>query len=266
MSARVVVKIEDHVADVMLNRAAKRNAVDIEMFSALIETGEALAQDSSVRAVVLHGDGEHFCAGIDVSVFQTDALAEDLAERMRPQTGYGANFFQSSATVWKDMPVPVIAALHGVTFGAGFQIAMGADIRIAARDLQMSIMEIKWGIIPDMGISMTMPGVIPQDRAKLLAYTGRMMAADEALEMGVVTTLSDDPLDAATSLACEIASKSPDAIRAIKTLINSSWTGDTAPGLHLEAALQKAVMSGENQAEAARANLENRAPCFRDPA
>jgi len=266
MSARVVVKIEDHVADVMLNRAAKRNAVDIEMFSALIETGEALAQDSGVRAVVLHGDGEHFCAGIDVSVFQTDALAEDLAERMRPRTSYGANFFQSSATVWKDMPVPVIAALHGVTIGAGFQIAMGADIRIAAHDLQMSIMEIKWGIIPDMGISMTMPGVIPQDRAKLLAYTGRMMSADEALEMGVVTTLSDDPLDAATSLAREIASKSPDAIRAIKTLINSSWTGDPAPGLHLEAALQKAVMSGENQAEAARANIKNQTPNFSDPA
>lgn len=266
MSERVVVKVKDHVADVMLNRAAKRNAVDIEMFSALIETGEALAQDPSIRAVVLHGDGDHFCAGIDVSVFQTDALAADLAERMRPRTKYGANFFQSSATVWKDMPVPVIAALQGVTFGAGFQIAMGADIRIAAPDIQMSIMEIKWGIIPDMGISMTMPGIIPQDRAKLLAYTGRKIAAEEALEVGVVTALNDHPLDAATSIAHEIAAKSPDAIRAIKTLINSTWTGDPAPGLHLEAALQTAVMSAENQAEAARANIENRSPIFRDPA
>lgn len=266
MSERVVVKVEDHVANVMLNRAAKRNAIDLDMFGALIETGESLAQDSSVRAVVLHGDGDHFCAGIDVSVFQTNALVDDLAKRMRPRTDYGANFFQSSATVWKDMPVPVIAALRGITFGGGFQIAMGADIRISAHDLQMSIMEIKWGLIPDMGISLTLPGVMPQDRAKLLAYTGRIMTADEALEMGVVTTLSDDPLDAAISLARDIAGKSPDAIRAIKTLMNSSWTANPAPGLHLEVALQKAVMLGENQAEATRANMENRVPDFADPA
>jgi enoyl-CoA hydratase/carnithine racemase len=264
MSERVVVKIEDHVANVMLNRAAKRNAIDIDMFSALIETGESLAQDSSVRAVVLHGDGDHFCAGIDVSVFQTNSLVDDLANRMEPRNDYGANFLQSSATVWKGMPVPVIAALRGITFGGGFQIAMGADIRISAHDLQMSIMEIKWGLIPDMGISMTLPGVMPQDRVKLLAYTGRIMTAAEAFEAGAITALDDDPLATAISLAREIAGKSPDAIRAIKTLINSSWAANSASGLHLEVALQKAVMSGENQAEAARANMENRVPNFSD--
>ena len=262
MSERVVVKIEDRVANVMLNRAAKRNAIDMDMFSALIETGESLARDSSVRAVVLHGDGDHFCAGIDVSVFQTNALVDDLAKRMEARTDYGANFFQSSATVWKDMPVPVIAALRGITFGGGFQIAMGADIRISAHDLQMSVMEIKWGLIPDMGISMTLPGVMPQDKAKLLAYTGRVITAEEALELCAVTILDDDPLAAAMSLARDIAAKSPDAIRAIKTLMNSTWISDPAPGLHLEAALQKAVMSGENQVEAERANMENRAPNF----
>ena len=135
------------------------------------------------------------------------------------------------------MPVPVIAALRGITFGGGFQIAMGADIRISAHDLQMSVMEIKWGLIPDMGISMTLPGVMPQDKAKLLAYTGRVITADEALELCAVTILDDDPLAAAMSLARDIAAKSPDAIRAIKTLMNSTWTSDPAPGLHLEAAL-----------------------------
>jgi len=266
MSERIVVTIEDNLAVVMLNRAAKRNAVDIEMFEAFIETGKSLAQDSSIRAVVLHGDGDHFCAGIDVSVFQTNALAADLAEKMQSRSENGANFFQSAATVWKDLPVPVIAALRGVTFGAGFQIAMGADIRIAGHDVQMSIMEIKWGIIPDMGISMTMPPVISQDRAKLLAYTGRQISAQEALEMGVVTTLSDDPLAEASALARDIASKSPDAIRAIKLLVDSSWTSHPAAGLKLEAKLQAGVMAGHNQSEAAQANMENRSPKFVDPA
>jgi enoyl-CoA hydratase/carnithine racemase len=184
---------------------------------------------------------------------------------MAPRTPSGANFFQQAATCWRDLPVPVIAALKGVVFGAGFQIAMGADIRFAAPDTRMSIMEIKWGIIPDMGITATVPGLIPEDRARELAYTGRIVAAEEAASIGLVTGVTDDPLAAATLLAADIATKSPDAIRAIKQLINRGWRQDPAPSLRLEAELQLAVMAGDNQREAAAANIEKRSPVFRDP-
>jgi len=265
MSERVITKIENHVATVTLNRAEKRNAIDLEMFAAIIDAAESLARDNRVRAVVLHGDGGHFCAGIDISVFDGNGSVAELTGRMQPRAGSAANFYQSVATLWKELPVPVIAALQGATFGGGFQIAMGADVRYAAPDLQISIMEIKWGIIPDMGISITVPGVIPQDKARLLAYTGRVLSATEALEFGVVTELSEDPLAAAHALANEIAGKSPDAIRAIKRLINETWQHDPAASLRREAELQMAVMAGENMAEAARAVGEGRAPEFKDP-
>jgi enoyl-CoA hydratase/carnithine racemase len=157
-----------------------------------------------------------------------------------------------------------LAALHGTVFGAGLQIAMGADMRYAAPDLKMSVMEIKWGLVPDMGITSTLPGVVPQDKAREMAYTGRIHTASEALAAGLVTEVVDDPLQRAQQIAAEIAGKSPDAIRAIKKLFNESWKGDPATALRLEADLQEKVMAGENQAEAARANMEKRLPEFSD--
>lgn len=265
MSERVITRIENHVATVTLNRAGKRNAVDMDMFAALIDAAESLARNNHVRAVVLHGDGGHFCAGIDISVFEGGGSVAELTKRMQPMAGSTANFYQSVATLWKELPVPVIAALEGTTFGAGFQIAMGADIRFAAQDLQISIMEIKWGIIPDMGITITVPGVVPQDKARLLAYTGRILSADEAQNFGLVTELKEDPVAAAHALAAEIAGKSPDAIRAIKRLISEAWQHEPAASLRREAELQMAVMAGENMAEAAQAVGEGRAPEFKDP-
>jgi len=265
MSERVITRIENHVATVTLNRADKRNAVDMDMFAALIDAAESLADNNSVRAVVLHGDGGHFCAGIDISVFGGGGSVAELTTRMQPRAGSAANFYQSVATLWQELPVPVIAALEGTTFGAGFQIAMGADIRFAGQDLQISIMEIKWGIIPDMGISVTVPGVVPQDKARLLAYTGRVLTADEARDFGLVTELATEPVAAAHALATEIAGKSPDAIRAIKSLTNEAWRHDSAALLRREAELQMAVMAGENMTEAAQAVGEKRAPKFKDP-
>jgi len=265
MNERVSVSIRDHVATVTLNRADKRNAVDTAMFESLFGTAEALASDPSVRVVVLHGDGPDFCAGVDISVFAGDGIGASIGERMKPRTRSGANFFQSAATCWRDLPVPVIAALQGSAFGAGFQIAMGADMRYAAMDTRMSIMEIKWGLVPDMGLTATLPGILAEDKARELAYTGKIVAADEALALGLVTGICDDPFGKASAVAAEIAGKSPDAIRSIKQLISGSWRGDVAESLMVEAKLQMAVMAADNQKEAAAANIEKRPPVFKDP-
>lgn len=264
MTERLRVNIVNHVATVCLNRPEKNNAVDIEMFDAIIETGKRLAADNTVRAVVLTGEGEHFCAGIDISVFQgagIGAAGEGLMDARDPSP---ANFFQSAAYVWREIPVPVVAAIRGVAFGAGLQIALGADIRYASADAQLSVMEIKWGIMPDLAISATAHCVVPVDRMKELAYTGRVISGTEALAEGLVTAVKEDPLAAACSLAQQIAGRSPAAIRAIKTLFDQSWHPDTDESLKREARLQMSLMGSPNQLEAVAANLEKRAPEFSD--
>lgn len=265
MSDRVRVDIENSVATVMLNRADKHNAVDMAMFEALIEAGDSLKDAPSVRAVVLHGAGENFCAGIDVSVFSGEGIGAVGDKLMVPREPSPANLFQSAAWVWQEVPVPVIAALQGVVFGAGLQIALGADIRYASPDIRMSIMEIKWGLIPDMAISSTARHILAGDKFKELTFTGRIVSGSDAEELGLVTALTDDPLEAAQSLAREIAGRSPDAIRAFKRLVNDSWQADAPASLRREAELQLAVMGGANQKEAVAANMEKRAPDFRDP-
>jgi enoyl-CoA hydratase/carnithine racemase len=265
MSERVRLEVADHVATVTLDRADKRNAVDFAMFDGIIEMAAAIAADSSIRAVVLNGAGQDFCAGIDITTFSGDGIGNTVGDRMKPRSGAGANYYQSAAMCWRELPVPVIAAVQGSVFGAGFQIAMGADIRYGAPDTRMSIMEIKWGIIPDMSFTVTLPSVLSEDRVRELCYTARIVDAEEADRLGLLTELSEDPLARARALAADIAGKSPDAIRAIKQLINAAWRPDTARTLQLEAELQQAVMAGSNQKEAAMANFEKRAPLFRDP-
>ena len=263
MSERVTVNIEDHVAEVTLNRPEKHNAVDLAMFEALIEAGENLAQNADLRAVVLRGAGDNFCAGIDLSVFQGGGLDGLDKNAFKPRDGSPANFFQSAAYVWRAVPVPVIAAIDGVAFGAGLQIALGADIRYATADAKLSIMEIKWGIIPDMAITATLRDIMPADRVKQLAYSGRIISGSEAGRIGLITAVHDDPFDAARGLATEIAGRSPDAIRAIKTLIDTSWHDSLEDALQREAQLQIRVMGKPNQTEAVKANLENRTPNFK---
>jgi enoyl-CoA hydratase/carnithine racemase len=264
MSERVTVEIDNHVAEVTLNRPEKNNAVDLTMFEALIDAGDALANDPSVRAVMLRGAGDNFCAGIDLSVFQDGGLQGIDKTAFQPRDGSPANFFQSAAYVWRELPVPVIAGIKGVSFGAGLQIALGADIRFANLQARFSIMEVKWGIIPDMAITATLRDVMPVDRIKELAYSARIIGASEAEKFGLITSVEEDPIEAARGLAREIAGRSPDAIRAIKTLINSSWQESVQAGLQQEARLQIKVLSTENQKEAVAANLENRAPKFQD--
>ena len=267
MGERVTVSMENGVADVRLNRPDKLNALDRAMFEALAETGKALTTDRALRAVVLSGEGRAFCAGLDFMSFMamTDAADTETPLLGRRADGPG-NFAQRVAWVWTEVPVPVIAAVHGVAFGGGLQIALGADLRLAAPDAQFSVMEIKWGLIPDMSGTQTLRRLVRLDVAKELTFTGRIVKAPEAAALGLVTRVVDDPRTAALALACEIAGKSPDAIRAGKRLLDQSVQLGVAEGLQLEEQLQRSLIGAANQVEAVQANLQKRAPEFRDPA
>jgi enoyl-CoA hydratase/carnithine racemase len=264
MSERVSLAINDHVAIVTLNRPEKKNAADAGMFEALTRAGESIRANPAVRAVVLHGAGGNFCAGIDIAAFQGSDAGIASAERMRPQGQSPANFYQGAAYVWKELAVPVIAAIEGYCFGAGLQIAAGADIRYAHADARLSIMEIKWGLVPDMGISVTLRDVMPVDRVRELAYSGRIVSGQEALQLGLVTAVREKPLESARELAAEIAARSPDAIRAIKQLTTMAWSQPPADALKTEARLQMALIGSPNQQQAVKANLGGRKAEYRD--
>ena len=263
MSNPVKISVEDHIAEVTLNRPEKANAVNLEMFDALREAGTELAGNKSVRAIVLHGAGENFCAGIDTSIFQ-DPDVDIGASWFAPLDDSPANRLQSPAYIWREVPVPVICAMHGVAYGAGLQIALGADLRYARPDASLSIMEIKWGLVPDMAITTTLRDILPVDRVKELAWTGRQLNGNEALAEGLVTALHDDPLAAAMEAAAAIRMKSPDAIRGMKQLFNTAWRLSDAEALAMEAKAQLGVMGKKNQLEAVMANLQKRAPNFDD--
>jgi enoyl-CoA hydratase/carnithine racemase len=267
MSDRVTVTVTDGVADVRLNRPDKLNGLDRAMFDALVATGTRLGEDRALRAVVLSGNGRGFCAGLDFASFAAEAAAGRAAgSLLRRADGDVANFAQQAVHVWTRLPVPVVAAVHGVAFGGGLQLALGADIRFVAPDAQLSVMEIKWGLVPDMTGTQTLRHLAPLDVVKELVFTGRIVSGAEAVGLGLATHVSDAPLDAALALAREIAARSPDAIRAAKRLLDAAVTATLEEGLRLEESAQRSVLGGSNQAEAVRANFEKRAPKFQDPA
>jgi len=256
------------VADVRLNRPDKYNALSSEMFDAITEAGESLIDNRSVRAVVLSGSGRGFCAGLDFTSFRGmagESNGTPITSRRKPTGRTPGNPAQQPGMVWKEVPVPVIAAVHGVAFGGGFQIAMGADIRVAAPDARFSIMEIKWGLIPDCSITQTLRDLVRLDVAKELAFTGRIIDGREAYDLGIATQVSETPLDTALGMAETIAGKSPDAIRLGKQLFETTWRGERDEGLQLEAQLQGKLIGTENQVEAVKANFEDRPPNFADP-
>jgi enoyl-CoA hydratase/carnithine racemase len=257
---RVQVAISDHIATVTLTRPEKHNALDIAMFEAIIDAAQQVSGEARVRAVVLHGDGPSFCSGIDVASLMSSA--QGLDERL---TEDAPNWFQRTAYDWIRVPVPVIAAIHGVCFGGGLQIALGADIRITAPDARLSVMEVKWGLIPDMSITQTLPRLVSIDVAKELTYTGRVLSGSEAHALGVVTHVEEDPMAAARALATEIVSKSPDAVRSAKRLYDESWTGSPEETLALEAALQRRLIGSPNQMAAVVAGINKQPAEFADP-
>ena len=269
MEERVSISVSEGVADVRLVRADKMNALDQAMFDALVAATDRLSKDKSVRVVVLSGEGRAFCAGLDMGRFA--AMKEkggngipgsenrDLTARTHGQ----ANFPQAAVWGWRQLPVPVIAAIHGVAFGGGFQLALGADMRFLSSDARMSVMEIKWGLVPDMAGTPILASLVRDDILRDLTYTGRIFSAQEAMAYGLATRICDDPRAAALEVAREIAGKSPDAIRAAKRLLNK-LSVDPGPALLAESVEQQKLIGSANQTEAVRANLEKRAPKFAD--
>ncbi|WP_417601266.1 crotonase/enoyl-CoA hydratase family protein [Pararhodobacter oceanensis] len=260
---RVTTRISDGIAEVTLSRPDKLNAFDSAMFEAVSAAGDELMQTEGLRAVILHGEGRGFCAGLDTAQLMAfagriDALREEINT---PLPGRADNAFQHPCTVWADLPVPVIAALHGVTFGAGMQLALGADIRIAHPDTRLSIMETRWGLIPDMGLSKLLPGLMRADQALELILSARIVEAAEAQSLGLVTRLAEDPLAAARETAKAIASRNPEAARGAKALVRAAWPGGDAH-LALEARLQAEIIGSKNQIEAVMAEMQKRPPDF----
>ena len=262
---RTRIEVSDHVAVVTLTRPEKHNALDAAMFTAIDAAAGEIAGTPGVRAVVLHGDGPSFCSGLDVGSFMAEGAPgmEILLERSGPRD---ANLAQRVATNWLDLPVPVIAAIHGNCFGGGLQIALGADIRIAAPDARLSVMESRWGLVPDMGITHTLPRLVGLDVAKDLTFTARRVTGEEAASLGLVTRVADDPLAAARELAAEIAGRSPDAVRAAKRLYEAAWPAPPADALELETELQSGLMGSPNQLAAVMAGMSGEPAQFTDPA
>ena len=266
MEERVRIEKKDGVADVRLVRADKLNAFDLPMFGALVDAGLELSRDASLRAVVLSGEGRAFSSGLDIQSVMGSLGERKGGPRLSDATdGSPANHAQRAAWIWQEVPVPVIAAVHGVAYGAGLQLALGADIRFVAPDARLSIRETYWGLVPDVALTQTLRNVVGLDVAKELTFTARVVSGKEAVELRLATHLSDDPRRDALALAAEIAGRSPDAVRAAKKLLNTALLGSVADGLRLEAELQASLIGKPNQLEAVRANLEKRAPRFRDP-
>ena len=258
---RVSITMDDHgVAQVRLTRADKMNALDPEMFARIIEAGHVLQKVKGLRAVVLSGEGKSFCAVLDTASFGREPSPDEpsLTERT-----YGnSNKFQQVATQWRKLPVPVVAAIHGVCFGGGMQIASGADIRIAAPDARMAIMELKWGLVPDMGGYALWRGLVRDDILRELIYTNREFSGEEAVALGLATYLDEAPHARATAIAQEIASRNPHAIRAAKRLSNSMQDRSTNDLLMEESIEQHAIMRTPNQIEAVMAGMGKRPPKF----
>lgn len=281
MSERVTISIAGGVADVRFNRPEKRNALDGAMFSAIAAAGERLVTEPGVRAVVISGDGPSFCAGLDFSSFQAMAGGEGTGGDA-PVGGDGAgggdgnpgalqaggmtHLGQQVAWVWQQVPVPVIAAVHGHALGGGIQIALGADIRIVHPDTQLSVREVHWGLVPDMTGTLMLSRLVRPDVAKELTFTARVISGTEALELGLATRLSDDPHADAMALAQEIAQRSPDAVRGAKELFNRLANDGAAEQFAEERRVIGSLIGRPNQVEAVMAGFEKRAPAFADPA
>lgn len=266
MNDRVIIDVENHIAHVTLNRADKLNALDTQMLEAICSTAEKINAMPEVRVVVLSGEGSSFCVGIDMESMKTILDGSDKNEfsSLATRTHGDFNIFQYVSYVWRDVKVPVIAALKGMAFGGGFQISLGADMRYATPDTKMSIMEIKWGLIPDMGVSQLARGLAREDVLRELTYTGRIFDAVEAKALGLVTDVVEDPVSHAMNIASTIASKNPDAMRLNKELYNEIYYKNIETGMLHESVLQDKLVGTRNQTEAIMANFEKRAPVFDD--
>ncbi|MEZ5218073.1 MAG: crotonase/enoyl-CoA hydratase family protein [Ilumatobacteraceae bacterium] len=269
---RVNVVIENHVAEVCLDRPDKRNALDGAMFSGIAQAGEFVKTAPGVRAVVLYGNGASFCAGLDFSSFQAMAGGDGAGasnsndEPVSALTENGLTHRgQQVAYVWEEVPVPVIAAVHGHALGGGIQIALGADIRIVHPATQMSVREVFWGLVPDMSGTLTLARLVREDVARELTYTARVFPGSEAAELGLATRLSEDPLAEARAMAAMIAGNSPDAVRGAKELFHRRVLADAKDQLALERTVIGRLIGSPNQVEAVMSGMAKRPGDYADP-
>ncbi|MEM7361102.1 MAG: crotonase/enoyl-CoA hydratase family protein [Pseudomonadota bacterium] len=270
MNDRISLTVEEGIASVILNRPEKMNALDNKMFEALIMTADEIRANKDVRVVVISGAGKAFCAGLDMSNFagmldpaaQQDKGSElgNLAKRTRGI----ANDVQFPVWAWHELEVPVIAAVHGVAVGGGLQVALAADMRYVAPNTRFSIMELKWGLIPDMSSTQLMRHLASEDIVRELTYTARIFESDEAKEYGFVTKIVDEPLDYAMNMARQIAGRNPDAIKAAKRVLNAANYMTEAEGLLMESEEQDKIIGSPNQLEAVMSELQKRPPVFKD--
>lgn len=268
---RISLDVKDHIAHVQLSRPEKMNALDPEMFAAIPKLEGALRADKSIRVVVLSGAGDNFCAGLDKSNFSAmlspqsdDAPQTATAGGLSKRTHGIANAPQYAAWMWRKLPMPVIAAIDGVALGGGLQIALGADFRYASATSRYSILELKWGIVPDMSSTQIMRHMVRDDIIRELTYTAKIFSAEQAKEWGFITEIVDDPLAHAMAVAAQIVDKNPDAIRAAKQIIDRSYYQSEAEGLLMESAAQDEIIGTPNQIEAVMAAMQNRKPSFTD--
>jgi len=264
----IAVSIEAGIAEVRLNRPAKMNALNDAMFNGLVDAGEKLIGDNSVRAIVLSGEGPAFSAGLDTSNFSIMASADENVSypKVAPRTHGNANRGQYVALLWRRMAVPVIAAIHGVAYGAGLQLALGADLRYATADAKFALREMRWGLIPDMAGFALLRSLARDDVVRELTYSGRVFTGVEAVGYGVATRLAADPRAAALTFAREVVDSNPDAIRAAKRVINMCADSNADALLYAESVEQDLIIGSPNQAEAVTASMQRRKPHFTDPA
>lgn len=230
------------IATVSLNRPDKRNAMSFALLRELIAVARRIQQDKSIRVVILTGAGSAFSAGIDLKDLNNPKNSLMAAwELLKP----GQSLFQKAFLIWQDMPVPVIAALHGYCFGAGMQLALAADVRVSTPDCQLSIMESRWGLVPDMGLTQTLRGLVPLDVAKELTLTGRVFSGSEGQRLGLVTHLDAEPLVKAQQLAAELLNRSPDALLAGKRVLHA-MNHQPKRALRLEKLWQLKLILGQN--------------------
>ncbi|MHB8464035.1 MAG: crotonase/enoyl-CoA hydratase family protein [Acidimicrobiales bacterium] len=256
------------VVDVRLNRPDKLNALDLAMYEALVEASEAIKRDPSARVVVLSGVGRAFCAGLDRRLFLAsagDETATKEVSRIVDPRDRLTHLGQQASWGWREVPVPVIAAIHGNCLGGGTEIVLGADIRVVSPDARLSVREIEWGLTPDMCGTVTLPSIVPHDIAKLLAMTGRIVDGTEALRLGLATCIADNPREEALAIAAEIARRNPDAIRALKRMLDPLRPGSLAERFRDERVTIQHLGRSPNTAEAALASFEGREPQFVDP-
>ena len=273
---RVTVTISDGIADVRLDRADKRNALDPAMFDAIAKAGNDLVTNREIHAVVLSGNGNSFCAGLDFGSFQSMADSGKNGDSSNGNTNSSQNagamqpgaithLAQQICWVWQEVPVPVVAALQGHALGGGMQLALGADIRVAHGETQFAMREVHWGLIPDMTGTLMLSRLVRDDVAKDLVFSARIISGVEAHALGVVTRLSDTPFETAMQIAREIADRSPDAVRGAKALINRLSNAGAAEHFAEERSIIYSLIGKPNQVEAVMSNFEKRPAKFRPP-